>query len=732
MVGRMDGVDEIRVNLANGSGVVVYDPDVVALDDIVQKIDDLDFVAKPRANTPPAAAEEERLAREAAARRKDVVTFAVSCVLTVLVVLISMTGFGMAVTMPLAEAIYGMDHTHEQMMFVMNVVCMVLTIPVQFWCGARYYKGLVGAARAKSANMDTLVATGTTVAFFYAVYVTFAPTQAGKMAPFETSAMLITFVLLGKMLEARAKGRAAESISSLLRLAPTNAWLVVGDTVQEVSIETLEPGDVVLVKPGERLPVDGVVVSGASAVDEAMLTGEPMPQEKEAGSEVFCGTVNGSGALTVEVTKAGEGTTLSRIIALVEEAQSSKPPIQRLADKISAVFAPTILAIALVAFIAWLVYLGATQGLDAAAFERALMVGVSVIVVACPCALGLATPTAVMVGTGKGAEAGILIKDGEALEGAAKIDAVVFDKTGTITQGMPTVTRVDARDGQIPEGLLYIAGLLEKASEHPLARAILIECADRDVELSGTVEDFEAVRGQGVTGTVDGAAYGFGNDKLVAAFGYEVPVWISATVPAGTTEMFVVSKDEGVLGRICVKDKVKPTSAEAVAKLESIGVEAWLLTGDSARAAEGVAAEVGIDPDHVIAGVLPDRKAAVVAELQERGKKVCMVGDGINDTPALAQADVGMAMGAGSDAALDVGQVVLMHDDARDVARAVELSRATVRKIHQNFFWALAYNCCLVPLACLGILAPEISGACMALSSVSVVTSSLLLKRVRL
>ncbi|MEY8437587.1 heavy metal translocating P-type ATPase [Atopobiaceae bacterium 24-176] len=734
MVGRMDGVESMAVNLAANNGTLVFDPDAVTLDSVLKTIDELGFSAELIPEESRAAFDEGRRAKEADAERRDMAMFVTSLVLTIVIMVVSMTPVGMQAAMAAAHGLWG-HAGHGQAMQLMNIACFVLCIPVQFVCGARYYKGAWGALKARAGNMDTLVAVGTTVAFAYATYLTFGPrATSGVMAPFETSAMLITFVMLGKILEHRAKGRAGAAVEELMSLTPAVAWVRRGDSLVEVPQGELVVGDVCAVRPGERVPADGRVVSGHSSVDESMLTGEPLFQEKSAGDEVTGGTVNGTGAFEFEVTAAGSDTVLAHIVELVEAAQGSKPPIQRLADRISAVFVPAVLSVGLATFAVWLVIAAVNGGLDAAGFEHALMAGVAVIVVACPCALGLATPTAIMVGTGRGAEEGILIKDGEALEGAGSLTCVVFDKTGTLTEGSPRVTEVlGAPDVSRADALALAAGL-ERGSEHPLARAVLVAAEEEGVA-AAPVDDFEAVPGHGVVGSVtgpDGSAVkvGFGNGRLVADLtGAPVPAWAEGSAP-GATDMYLV-KGGTVVARVRAADEPKPTAAEGVAALDALGLKVMLLSGDGRAAAEGVASLVGIGHDNVIAEVLPGDKAKVVEGLRSRGEKVCMVGDGINDTPALATADIGIAMGAGSDAALEVGQVVLMHDDVRDVARAVSLSRATMRKIHQNFAWALGYNCLLIPLACLGIIAPEISGAAMALSSVSVVSNSLLLKRWR-
>jgi Cu+-exporting ATPase len=740
MVGRMDGVETCVVNLAANNGEVTFDPDVTSMAQVVQTIVDLGYGATVIPKQNRAAFDARRREREAAQRAHDLRLFIMSLVLTALVMLVCMTPAGMDLIMPLANAIYGDGHTHEQMMFVMNLVCLVLTVPVQFVAGLRFYRGAWGALKARSANMDTLVAVGTTIAFAYSLYVTFSPTTAGKMAPFETSAMLITFVHLGKMLEARAKGRAGEAVESLMSLAPKIAHVRRGDEVVDIPTDDLRVGDVVEVRPGERVPVDGTVVFGSSSIDESMLTGEPMPQEKTVGNEVTGATINGNGTFGVRATRVGAESTLSRIVQMVEKAQGSRPQIQQLADRIAAVFVPAILSVGLVTFVGWLAYAALTEGINGATFERALMAGVSVVVVACPCALGLATPTAVMVGTGKGAEQGILIKDGDVLQRAGRIRKVVFDKTGTITQGMPMVVGVAHGPEASEEDVVRFSGALEKGSEHPLARAILMYAAEKDIAIpQNMVDDFEAVTGKGVVGRVDGELFGFGNERLVQDLtGEGLPEWCEefATTGAGAhaTVMYLVFQSFGVAGAIAAADRPKPSAGEGIELLKKRGCEVFLLTGDARGAAEWVAQEVGIPRECVMAEVLPGQKADRVAELRgaDQASLVAMVGDGINDTPALAAADVSLVMSAGSDAALEVGQIVLMHDDVRDVSRAIALSRATMRKIHQNFGWALGYNLLLIPLAALGVLPPELSSACMALSSVSVVTNSLLLRRANL
>jgi Cu+-exporting ATPase len=763
MVGRMPGVSECTVNLAANNGRVAFDPAQASVEAILKKVDDLGFHAVVIPEEHRGDFDRARRAEAARARRHNLVQLAVAVVLTVVILIIGMTPLGhtwshmLAVALGLGGEVGPM---HTQVMLVMNLILLVLCIPVQFWCGARFFKGAWGSLKNGAGSMDTLVAVGTGCAFLYSLYVTFAPSMAGTMAPYETSAMLITFVMIGKTLESRAKGRAGDAIEQLMDLSPSTAHVLRNGVEVDVPTEQVVAGDTLVVRAGERIPVDGVVVEGSSDVDESMITGEPMPQSKEAGSNVVGGTLNRLGALKVRALKVGGDTTLSQIVRLVEEAQGSHPPVQRLADRIAAVFVPCVLAVAVLAFLVWfflLPALGVTAPYgEHSVFEKALLVAVSVVVVACPCALGLATPTAVMVGTGRGAELGILVKDGAVLETSGKVTDVVFDKTGTLTQGRPSVVAVAAEDGVNGEELVRLAGAVEQGSAHPLAQAVTARAGEDEAarveageELAGLppVEGFRELVGLGVVGTVEGEFLAVGNERLAAlvlagsdlgegaaeaARGLPAVVCgaqVRALLDGGDTCVLVVSTTRGVLGALAIADQVKDSAAAGVAALAERGVRVWMLTGDAEQAAGRVAAEVGVPAERVMARVLPGDKAARVSELRADGRVVAMVGDGINDTPALAASDLGIAMGSGSDAALEAGSVVLMNGDVRLVARTVDLSRATMRKIHQNFAWALGYNVLMIPLAFCGILVPEVSSACMALSSVSVVTSSLLLGR---
>ncbi|MDP3957830.1 MAG: heavy metal translocating P-type ATPase [bacterium] len=619
-----------------------------------------------------------------------------------------------------------------------GIASLLLTIPVQFWIGAGFYRGAWSSLKMKMFNMDSLIAIGTTTAFVYSTVNYFLYVWknnsfiglAGEKIPelyFETAAFLITFVILGKWLEARTKGKTSDAIRKLMGLQAKTARVVRSGETKDIPVEEVVHGDIVVVRPGERIPVDGKVKLGHSAIDESMITGESMPVEKNIGDMVIGGTVNKVGSFEFEATRVGSETTLSNIVRLVEEAQGSKAPIQDFADRISMWFVPAVIIIAVLTFIVWYVILGST-------LSFALMAFTAVIVIACPCALGLATPTALMVGTGKGAENGILIKGGVPLEATRSITAIIFDKTGTITKGKPEVTDILSFGTTEKNELLRVAASLERQSEHPLAEAIYASAQGEKLTLL-SVMDFRAIPGKGVCGKVEGNEYSFGNKKLLeeqgAVLSEKREREISLLETQGKTVMYLTSLRE-VLGVIAVADTVKETSKSAVVQLKKLGLEMWMITGDNERTARAIAAQVGIE--NVLAGVLPEEKSAKVKELQAKGKKVAMVGDGINDAPALAQADLGIAMGAGTDVAMETGGIVLMKSDLRDVVTAFELSKETMDKIRQNLFFALFYNVMGIPIAArvfIGfglVLKPELAGLAMALSSVSVVTNSLFLR----
>ncbi len=617
-------------------------------------------------------------------------------------------------------------------------ISFILATPVQFIIGKGFYKGMWSALKMKTFNMDSLIAIGTSVAYFYSLanliihYIntgSIAGIKGEKVTEiyFETSAFLITFVLLGKWLESKAKGRTSDAIKKLMGLHAKTARVIRGEETMDIPIDQVVKGDNIVVRPGEKIPVDGIIIKGSSGVDESMITGESLPVEKFEGDQVIGGTINKTGSFEYQAVRIGQETTLAQIIRLVEEAQGSKAPIQEFADKISAVFVPSVLFIAALTFIAWFFIFNSS-------LSYSLMAFTSVIVIACPCALGLATPTSLMVGTGKGAENGILIKGGEPLESALKINTIIFDKTGTITKGKPEVTDVISFTDYTKDEILSIAAGLEKHSEHPLAEAIYSHAKTKSINLPAT-ESFKVIPGHGVSGNIRDTKYYLGNRKLISEelklSLQDINEPLSKLEEQGKTAM-ILSTVDTLLGAVAVADTIKDTSYEAIKNLKKLGIKVYMITGDNKKTADAIAKQAGID--HVLAEVLPEEKANEVKMLQKKGYKVAMVGDGINDAPALAQADLGIAMGSGTDVAMETGGIVIIKNDLRDVSTAIDLSKATVGKIRQNMFFALFYNIIGIPIAArvfsdFGlVLKPELAGLAMALSSISVVSNSLTLK----
>jgi Cu+-exporting ATPase len=624
-----------------------------------------------------------------------------------------------------------------------------LATPVQFWAGWRFYRGFWGALRHGTADMNTLIAVGTSAAYCYSVVAVLFPglfsgTNVAFGLYFDTSAMIITLILLGRFLEARARGQTSEAIKKLIGLQPGTALVIRDGTETEIPVEEVQVGDLVLVRPGERVPVDGIVRQGYSSIDESMITGESIPVEKKAGDEVIGATINRTGSFQFEATKVGKDTTLTRIVRLVEEAQGSKAPIQRLVDVIASYFVPVVIGIAVITFIVW--YLVG----PAPSLTFAFLNFIAVLIIACPCAMGLATPTAIVVGTGKGAESGILIRSAEALERAHKIDTVLLDKTGTLTRGQPEVTDIINAPAATEAEVLKLAASAERASEHPLGEAIVLAATDRKLKLY-PAREFKAIPGHGVAAVVNDKTLLLGNLKLIKDRGLPLSglepeaerLWAT-----GKTVMFL-AYDGAVLGIIGLADTLKPGAQAALGALHGMGIEVAMITGDHQRTAEAIAREAGID--RILAGVLPEHKSQEVKKLHEEGKVVAMVGDGINDAPALAQADVGIAIGTGTDVAMETGDITLISGDLSGIATAIDLSKRTVRTIKQNLFWAFGYNAALIPIAAgvlylvfgqsgvpaglrfilgeHGFLNPILAAAAMAASSVSVVTNSLRLRR---
>jgi Cu+-exporting ATPase len=702
----LEGVKAANVNLGTEKATVEYLPEQITVADLIKAVRSVGYEAEIVEDISRDQEMEEKEAEIQNLRILLVISIALSLPL-LLSMLLSILGWDWA----------GTAWLHNQ------YFQLIIATPIQFLIGARFYQQSYYALRSGSANMDVLIAMGTSAAYFFSLYnVFFEEVGLGMMKSlyFETSAIIITLVLLGKYFEAVAKGKTSEAIRKLAALQAKTARVVREGVEVDIPIEEVEIGDIVIVRPGEKVPVDGRIVEGHSSLDESMLTGESIPVDKQIGDMVFGATINKFGTFKLEATRIGKETALAQIIKMVEDAQGSKAPIQKIADQVAGVFVPTVLAIAAVTFVIWYL-LG--QGIN-----QALLSAVAVLVIACPCALGLATPTAIMVGTGKGAENGILIKGGEHLEAAYKLNAVVVDKTGTITKGIPELTDVLSLGDLEPNDILQLASIAEKRSEHPLGVAI----AARAIEVFGQLSEpdsFEAIPGRGVQAVVDGKTVYVGTRRLMREKGIDIEGLesrITELEDQGKTAMLMAVEDK-LAGILAVADTVKESSPEAIADLQNMGIEVYMITGDNHRTADAIARQVGIR--HVLAEVLPENKAEQVNQLQAEGKIVAMVGDGINDAPALATAHIGMAMGTGTDIAMEAADITLMRGDLRTIPAAIRLSRQTMRKIKQNLFWAFIYNIIGIPIAALGMLNPVIAGAAMAFSSVSVVTNSLTLRR---
>ncbi|MGG3280656.1 heavy metal translocating P-type ATPase [Paenibacillus solani] len=711
VVNKMPGVSQANVNFALETARVEFNPAEVSLGDIQQRVEKLGYQAVPKQET----LDQEGHRKEAITKQKRKLIISAILSLPLLWAMVSHFSFTSWIWMP--------D------LFMNPWFQLILATPVQFFIGKQFYVGAYKALRNKSANMDVLVSLGTSAAYFYSLYLTIdwavagANLHHGPEMYYETSAVLITLVIMGKLFESLAKGRTSEAIKTLMGLQAKTALVIRDGQEMTIPVEQVMVGDHVLVKPGEKIPVDGKVVEGTSAVDESMLTGESIPVEKRAGDAVIGATINKNGRLMLEATKVGKETALAQIIKVVEEAQGSKAPIQRVADVISGIFVPIVVGIAIVAFLVWFFWV--TPG----NFAHSLEIAIAILVIACPCALGLATPTSIMAGSGRAAELGVLFKGGEHLESTHKIDTIILDKTGTVTKGKPELTDVEVN--QFDEELfLQLVGSAEKSSEHPLAEAIVTGIEARGIRLPAA-EDFEAIPGYGIRAHVEGREVLVGTRKLMAQHHVRVDsvlARMSELETEGKTAMLVAVGGQ-YAGLVAVADTIKETSRSAVARLKEMGIDVIMITGDNERTAQAIAKQVGID--HVRAEVLPEGKADEVKKLQQQGKKVAMVGDGINDAPALAMADIGMAIGTGTDVAMEAADVTLMKGDLNSIPDAIYMSRKTMSNIRQNLFWALGYNSLGIPIAAIGLLAPWVAGAAMALSSVSVVLNALRLQRMK-
>ncbi|MFN8373071.1 MAG: heavy metal translocating P-type ATPase [Anaerolineae bacterium] len=723
-INKASGVLSVNVNLATEKASVTYLPGSVRRSDLVKAVEgagygvlDLSNAAQPE--------DAERAAREAEIQRqKRLVLIGAAFTIPLFVLSMARDIAMLGYTEPMGGMAMANAETPWFMWSWWPFLFALLATPVQIIVGKQYIVGAWKAARNGTTGMDTLIAIGSLTAYIYSLIVlagiTFNIEPLIGHVYFETAAVILTLITLGKLLEARAKGRTSEAIKKLMGLAPRTAYLLRDGQEVEVSIDDVVEGDTLVVRPGERIPVDGVVIDGRSSVDESMLTGESLPVNKSVGSNVIGATVNKQGRLIVEATHVGAQTALAQIIRLVEQAQGSKAPIQRIADRVSGVFVPVVLTLAALTFLAWLV-------IGQVGFTPAMIHAVAVLVIACPCALGLATPTAVMVGTGKGAEMGTLFKNSEALENAHRLNIVALDKTGTITKGEPSVTDVVPLNGVASDELLRLAAIAERGSEHPLGQAVVKAAQDKKFDVTQP-QSFESETGRGIRATVDGKSVLVGSLRYLREQNVDTTLadTQAETLQANARTAIAVAIDGHAAGVLGIADTVKSSSREAIKALREAGLEVVMITGDNEKTAQAIAREVGID--RVMADVLPGQKADAVKTLQTGGKKVGMVGDGINDAPALAQADVGIAIGTGTDIAMEASDVTLMSGDLIGVPRAIQLSKATMRTIYQNLFWAFIYNIILIPVAMAGLLVPALAAAAMAFSSVFVVSNSLKLK----
>ncbi|WP_160720590.1 heavy metal translocating P-type ATPase [Bacillus sp. USDA818B3_A] len=778
-ISKMDGVKEANVNIALEKSTIKYDPEMLSDQDFQKKIQDLGYdVVKEKVEfditgmTCAACANKiEKRLNKLDGVGKATVNFAIETVLveynpeqvSVSEMKEAITKLGYTLEQTKENTGEQVDHRQKEIekqqgKFIFSLILsfpllwamvshfeftrfiwlpdmlmnpwvqLALATPVQFVVGKQFYVGAYKALRNKSANMDVLVALGTSAAYFYSLYLSINSIGSGSHMVelyYETSAVLITLILLGKLFEAKAKGRSSEAIKKLMGLQAKNATVVRDGQEMLIPIEEVLEGDIVYVKPGEKVPVDGEIVEGRSALDESMLTGESIPIDKTIGDNVIGSTINKNGFLKIKATKVGKDTALAQIIKVVEEAQGSKAPIQRLADVISGIFVPIVVGIAIITFLVW--YFAVNPGDFADALEKFI----AVLVIACPCALGLATPTSIMAGSGRAAEFGILFKGGEHLETTHRLDTIILDKTGTVTNGKPSLTDVILAEAIDEKEFLKLVGTAERNSEHPLAEAIVEGIKEKGIEL-GASDSFEAIPGFGIQSMVNSKQLFIGTRRLMAKHNINVKdelIKMENLEKQGKTAM-LVAIDGRFAGIVAVADTIKETSKEAISRLHSMGLDVVMITGDNTQTAQAIANQVGIKK--VIAEVLPEGKAEEVKKLQQAGKKVAMVGDGINDAPALATADIGMAIGTGTDVAMEAADITLIRGDLTSIADAIFMSKKTITNIKQNLFWALAYNVIGIPIAAAGFLAPWLAGAAMAFSSVSVVLNALRLQRIKL